>query len=165
MNAMVCNCCRDTPLWCLRISGETWEGSTRGDGALGFTWKRNTQLNESRIQLLAPTGAMWGCHGSARAGRGGSQVSSLLLPLLLLVPTGPTAPARQWTESTAAQEWFKSGSQQTETGIWAEHRFRTKAWVSPLRQGLRVKEMRRIQERSPGTPFILWPQPQMIWLN
>ena len=81
-------------------------------------------------------------------GGGGFPVRLLMLLLLLLVPTGLTAPARQWTKSTAAMEWFENGlSQQTETGIWAERRLRTKAWVSPLRQGLRGKEMRTIQVR------------------
>lgn len=99
----------------------------RGDSKIVLLLdKQHFRLLSARMLLLhthSTLHAMHGCHHSVLGD------SSLLL---LLVPSGLTAPARQWTESTAATEWYKNGcSQMTETGIGAEHRFRSKAWVSP----------------------------------
>lgn len=121
--------------------GDRWAGLYLEEGH-GAQWRQGCSFSP----WLVPCGAATAVLGDAAGGGGGALHSTCCR--LPLVPTGLTAPARQWTESTAALEWLERGcSQQTETGIWAERRFRTKAWVPPRRQGLRGKEMRTIQER------------------
>lgn len=114
----------------------------RGNRVLCFPREEHLTPLKAR-RAAGPHRPMCGCHSSAGGGNGrGSPVS-----LLLLVPTGITA-LPDSEQSTAARGMLENGcSQQTETGLWVEHKFRTKAWVSPLRQGLKRKERKTIQER------------------
>lgn len=143
--------------------GKMWRLQGRGDRRAELYveeeyWAQRRQ-GCSCSPSLVPRGA-----ATVVLGWGGGLPSQLAAAL---VPTGLTAPARQWTESTAALEWLERGcSQQTETGIWAERRFRTKAWVSPLGKGREEKKREQYKKGEKSrTPFIFWPHPQMTWIN
>lgn len=103
---------------------------------------RSAYTNESKV-LLAPTGHC-GCHSGAE----GCEWERLSSQLAAAGPNRNRCPARQWTVDSCPGMVENGCSQQTETGLWVEHRFKTKTWVSPLRQGLKRKERRTIQERK-----------------
>lgn len=90
MKAMVCNCCREYTITITEDSGRGMErlhGS--GTGELGYSWKRSTQIKESKAAAPHPHHALCGTTAVLEGVGEWLQPSSQLAAAAAAVAAGP----------------------------------------------------------------------------